>query len=136
MTWATGEGSICGERLWDTNPQLQAGRRLLSATTALFSGVLLDPRSQDVASRAAKGLMAPPCSPMARVFDAGVSCSVTLYVMCLFCFKPCRSCYRYTTGVSLGKGKFLKQIQLEKMGGPSGWRKEIFRRSVEAGAGG
>lgn len=134
--WAMGEGTVCGERLWDTHPQLQPGRRLLFATTALSSGVLLDPRSHGVASRAAKGLTAPPCSAMARLFDADIICSATLYVMCLSCFKPCRSCYRYAPGVSLGKGKFLKQTRLGKMGGLNGWRKEIFRRSVEAGAGG
>lgn len=40
--------------------------RGFSAAPALISGVLLDPWSRDVASRAVKGLMAPPSSSMAR----------------------------------------------------------------------
>lgn len=134
--WAMGEGTVCGERLWNTKPQLQPGRRLLFAATALPSGALLDPQCHGVASRAAKGLTAPPCSAMARLFNAGISCGVTLYVMCLSHFKPCRSCYRYAPGVSLGKGKFLEQIQLRKMDGLSGWKKAIFRWSAEAAADG
>lgn len=70
--WAVGEETGCGERLWDKHPQLQPGRRLLAATTALPSGVLLDPRAMALPPEQQRG------SATARPFSADTSCRVTL----------------------------------------------------------
>lgn len=103
------------ERLWGTTWK-EASLRNYS-----FCWGLLDTNSFGVASRAA-----PLCSAMGRLPDADFSYRMTLYVMCLSCFKPCRSCYRYAPGVPLGKGKFLKQIQLGNKGWPERLEKGGF----------